>query len=391
VTVSDPLSERREAPVPGRQAPVRALGPRDRRPGDEVGLLRIVSILLKRWRAVVFLPLTAGFATAAISFAVPQTFVATTSFVPEVRSSARISGGFADLAGLASQFGVSLGSDGSQSPRFYADVAESRAILQPLLLSRFATPGRSTTAGDSTTLLQALGVGGKNLADSLERGLKKLRGRVAVKVDNPTNVVTVSVEARSAGLAANVANRLVTYLNAFNAQVRQSHARARRQFVEQRVSEGDKELKNAEADLRTFYERNRSWQQAPQLVFEEGRLRRQVELSQNLYLTLRREYETARIEEVNDIPVITVIDVAVPPQRRAWPKRTLLVILALVLGGLTATIWAFVADFVERARTEGEHDYMEFAETLTRVRDDFSHLVRRATGRAESRRTYPPS
>ena len=391
MTLPDPLSERRDAAVVSRQGSVRALGSRDSRAGEEIGLLRILSILLKRWRAVLFLPLTAGVVTGVLSFVVPQTFVATTSFVPEVRSSARLSGGFGDLAGLASQFGVSLGSDGSQSPRFYADVAESRAILQPLLLSRFSTSSGSTTAADSTTLLQALGVGGKNLADSLERGVKKLRERLSVKVDNPTSVVTVSIEARRADIAASVANRLVTYLNDFNAQVRQSHARARRQFVEGRVSEGERDLKNAEGDLRTFYERNRSWQQAPQLVFEEGRLRRQVELSQNLYLTLRREYETARIEEVNDIPVITVIDVAVPPQRRAWPKRTLLVILALVLGGLTGTVWAFVADYLEHARTEGERDYVEFKDVLTRAREDLSHFVRRATGRVAKRRAQPTS
>ena len=53
---------------------------------------------------------------------------------------------------------------------------------------------------------------------------------------------------------------------------------------------------DAEEQLRGFYERNRSWQQSPQLTFDEGRLRRQVEIRQEVYLTLRREYETARVE-----------------------------------------------------------------------------------------------
>src|SRR5439155_11813143 len=33
-----------------------------------------------------------------------------------------------------------------------------------------------------------------------------------------------------------------------------------------------------------------------------GRLRRQVDVRQEVYLTLRREYETARIDEANDTP-----------------------------------------------------------------------------------------
>src|SRR2546430_10409083 len=93
------------------------------------------------------------------------------------------------------------------------------------------------------------------------------------------------------------------------------------------------ELRRAEEAVKTFYERNRGWQQAPELVFEEARLRRQVNIGQEVYLTLKREYETARIEEVNDTPVITVIDTAVPPERRTSPQRALPVILAFGFRG----------------------------------------------------------
>src|SRR5205823_6630604 len=137
-----------------------------------------------------------------------------------------------------------------------------------------------------------------------------------------------SLDAAYPVLAAAVANRFVAYLNDFNTKSRQSQARERRKFIEQRLADGEGELRTAEESLRTFYERNRSWQQSPQLVFEEGRLRRQVEIRQEVYLTLRREYETARIEEVNDTPVITVIDRAVPPREKARPQRKLLVVLA---------------------------------------------------------------
>src|SRR5438132_8548828 len=52
-----------------------------------------------------------------------------------------------------------------------------------------------------------------------------------------------------------------------------------------------------------------------------------VDIRQEVSLTLRREYETARIEEVNDTPVITVIDPPVPPHERSSPKRLLLVLM----------------------------------------------------------------
>ncbi len=363
-------------PVPREQRTTRVPDSYQHLAYSEIGLLRIGSILLKRWRAVVFVPVLAALVTVVVSFVTPVTFTATTSFVPEVRSP-RLAAGLVGLSGLASQLGVSLGSDASQSPRFYADVAVSREILERLLLTRFATPGPRAADVDSTTLVRILATGGRNLSDSLQRGVTKLRTRVSLNVDNLTGIVTLRVDARDAGLAANIANRLVAYVNEFNAHVRQSQAGEKRRFVEQRTAESERDLKDAEVELRAFYENNRSWQQSPQLVFAESRLRRQVEIRQDLYVTLRREYESARIEEVNDIPVITVIDAAVPPQRRSWPKRTLLVVLALTLGSIVSTLWAYGADYLERARQEDEQNYLEFTGLVTRVRHEVSGMLRR--------------
>src|SRR5207244_4232373 len=151
----------------------------------------------------------------------------------------------------------------------------------------------------------------------------------------------IDVDARFPQLAAAVANRFIECLNDFNTKTRESQARERRKFVEGRLADGERDLRAAEEDLRTFYERNRSWQQSPQLVFEEGQLRRQVEIRQEVYLTLRRDYETARIEEVNDTPVITVLDIAVPPERRSKPKPILVAALAFFIAAIVGVSWAF--------------------------------------------------
>jgi hypothetical protein len=72
----------------------------------------------------------------------------------------------------------------------------------------------------------------------------------------------------------------------------------------------------------------------------------------DLASTLRREYETARIEEVNDAPVVTRVDSAVPPQRPQWPRPAPLAVLALsaglVIGVLTAAVAALLADWAAR-------------------------------------------
>src|SRR5205814_5354833 len=205
--------------------------------------------------------------------------------------------------------------------QFYADLIESRELMEQVLRARYPRPSEQGRSADSVTLLEILDEGGDDPADSLYQGVKRLAKLVSTSVDRKTDVVELDVDAHDRVLAALVASRFLAYLNDFNAKTRQSQAGERRKFTEDRLAQAEADLRRAEEELKVFYQRNRSWQQAPQLVFEEGRLRRQVDVRQEVYLTLRREYETARIDEANDTPVLTIIDPPIPPARTSKTTR----------------------------------------------------------------------
>src|SRR6266566_3091040 len=266
---------------------------------DHTSIFETLSAILKRWRSAFGIPLFVTLVVIVVSLFVPNVYTARTTFVPEASSETNLPSG---LAGLAGQLGINFGSEASQSPRFYAEVVKSRAILDRLLTATYANTLSPETPSDSTTLLTILRKGHRNRPDSLERAATRLASLMSVSIDAQTNIVTVKATLPDRDLAAAVLQRLISYLNDFNTQTRQSQARERRKFTEQRVASVENELRDAEEALKRFYQSNRSWQQSPQLVFEEGQLRRQVDLRQELYRTLRREYETARIQEVNDTP-----------------------------------------------------------------------------------------
>jgi len=338
----------------------------------DITLLDLGTVLVRHWRMVLGLPVVAGIAALLISFAMRPSFSANTTFVPEAGPNSRLPAG---LAGLAGQFGLSIGADASRSPRFYADVLKSREVLERVLRSHYADPRPTAQHGDSILLLDLLELRGRSAADSLSKGVRRLRNLISTQIDNQTSIVRLTVDSRYPDLAAGMANRLITYLNDFNAQTRQSQARERRKFVEQRVTSAELELRAAEGTLRSFLERNRSWQQSPQLVFEEGRLRRQVDIRQEVYLTLTREYETARIEEVNDTPVITVIDPAVPPQLRSSPRRSLLVGLGIILGAVLGVFVAFGREYLARSRRAADMSYRTFTGVLASALQDLKRLL----------------
>ena len=215
-------------------------------------------------------------AAAGLSLMMSPSFTATVVFFPEAGPAPRLPAG---LSGIVGQLGISLGGEATQSPRFYAEVLKSRALLERVLEERYRDSADGST--DFVRLLDIIHIHGRNAADSLANGVQALRTRIATQVDVQTDMVRVNATFGDPVLAAAIANHLIEYLNDFNTQTRQSQARERRKFVEQRTAAAEVELRSAEEDLRKFYERNRTWQQSPQLTFEEGRLRRQVDLRQD--------------------------------------------------------------------------------------------------------------
>jgi uncharacterized protein involved in exopolysaccharide biosynthesis len=336
---------------------------------DEISLLELVNVLLKRWKLVVGLPIVAAFLAAVVSLLIAPKYTATASFVPETESSGlSLPSG---VAGLAAQFGVAVPGGGANSPAFYGDVLRSRTIRDEVLQARYPDP-RGRAGADSVTLLAILDIDGGNLTERLEKGRKQLEKATSVRVDNETSVVAVSVETRHPVLSAAVANLFIDLLNRFNLETRQSNAEERRRFVEERMSAAEDELHAAEDDLQSFLERNRRIEGSPELQFHRDRLQRQVTIKQEVFTTLRRSYEEARIQEVNDTPVITVIDRAVTPDKKSSPKRKLNVILAFFLGGILGVFGAFGREFAARARENDRGDYEEFTSNWAALKGELS-------------------
>src|SRR2546427_303800 len=124
---------------------------------DEPRPLEFVNLLLRHRRVLVGLPVAAALVTAVVSLLVPAPYTATTTFVPEAGRGSRVPAG---LAGIASQVGVTLGGDASQSPQFYADLVQSRELMERVLLARYPAPGAGASAADSATMLKILDSGG---------------------------------------------------------------------------------------------------------------------------------------------------------------------------------------------------------------------------------------
>src|SRR5690606_19548061 len=152
-----------------------------------------------------------------------------------------------------------------------------------------------------------------------------------------------------ARLAEHINRRIRADLNDFTLDKRQTQAEQERVFIEGRLEVARAELEAAEKELASFYEANRSYQNSPRLAFEAGRLERRVQIRQEVYRTLAQAYEEARIQEVRNTPVLTIVD---PPEGSALPaiRLRLLAMLVLPVSALIVVAFVLVLEYLRQER-----------------------------------------
>ena len=84
----------------------------------------------------------------------------------------------------------------------------------------------------------------------------------------------------------------------------------------------------------------------PSLDEMRGRLTRNIESNLQVYITLRQQYELAKIEEARDHLLVTILDEAEASVLKKKPQRKIIVIGGIITGVLLSTIWAFFSSVI---------------------------------------------
>jgi capsule polysaccharide export protein KpsE/RkpR len=77
----------------------------------------------------------------------------------------------------------------------------------------------------------------------------------------------------------------------------------------------------------------------PAAAIEYIRARRELKIQETLLESMLRQYEIAKLDEAKEGPMLQPVDVALPPDRKSKPHRSIIVIACTVLGLLGSTAW----------------------------------------------------
>jgi len=292
----------------------------------------MLDAIARRWRVILGTGVLAALVAGAVILLLPRSYSSQSAFVTQSRRSS------STLSGLAAQFGLNMPvAEASQSPQFYADFVRSRPVLAS------AASRTYQVAAGGITVAQMYGIEKSDSAQTEFAVVERLGRQVEAAASVRTGVVRLRTRLRSAEAAQQLNQTLLELLNRFNMETRQSQAGAERAFAEQRYSDASARLRTSEAELLRFYQRNRDIRHSPELQFEADRLQRVVAMDQDVATSLLQALEQARIEEVRDTPLITVIEppsmAARPDSRGVVPAVAVAFLFGTVLGVLIVVVF----------------------------------------------------
>ena len=265
---------------------------------DAIDLVVLSRIIWNgRWIAMA---ITAAFALAATTYALIATewYRAEVLLAPAKDDS--MGGIAAQLGGLASLAGISVGNGGStvesiavlKSREFARDFIEDQDLLTVLLADQWDADTKRWKGSDPKKW--------PDIRDAVKVFDDDIR---SVREDKLTGLVTLSIEWTDPKVAADWANALVTRLND--------------RMREKAIVEADTNVKFLRRELESTDV---------------------VTLQQSIGRLLESELQKLMLARGNQEFAFRVMDRADPPKRRSSPKRALLVALATLFGGIVATL-----------------------------------------------------
>jgi uncharacterized protein involved in exopolysaccharide biosynthesis len=335
--------------------------------GTRARFLDYVEILVKWWRFIA-INITIVTALAVIlSLLLPKWYKATASILPPKDQ------GSLNLLGQATSLLRGLGSisrvggigQGGEAYNYFA-VLRSRSVLEDVV-RKF-------------NLIDLYGI----TDSSMEKAVKELQDNASFEYQDD-DYITIQVYDRDPQRAAAIANYFVDLLNRRSIELGTHEARSTREFIEKRLEQTRDTLRAVEERLKRFQEKsgilispeqsasissiadlyamkakkeievailartvsrdNEALQQMqleldeiqrklsaiPEAGLESYRLYREVALQQKIAEFMVPLYEQAKINEQKDVPVLLVLDRAVPPEKKAKPQRLLIVLAAASL------------------------------------------------------------
>lgn len=311
------MSQQTPPPHSGSSASKPAPAPQDGLGFEEeesIHILPIVNLLLINRKAILVPTLWLTLAVALYSLWLTPVYTATATFITTADT------GVADK--LAT--GAGQGDGMTSMPEYYTALLHSSSFLGALVKRQ-----KGVDASHPGAWLEELAGNDDDEEKLTLRAVSLLKEMVAIKPIPKGRILEVSVNSHDASLSERIASDVLEAISAQGGDERNQKALADRDFISKRLMESEQNLREAETALSAFLTRNHKLD-VPRLIAEEDRLKRAVALQEEIFTTLSKQLELAKIKVQENRALLRVLEE--PTSLRTGPKRLRMVIMALFAG-----------------------------------------------------------
>lgn len=402
-TPSRELNEQAES-VPG-MPPALPVAARATEEKDQISLLDLLIVVAERKRVVFWITAVFALLAVATSLLLPKRYTAVVTLLPPQQNAslgAALGGQLGGLAALAGGAGIRLNYNpndaivGMLKSRTVEDAMVQRFGLMQEYKARYPSDARKKFEHRATVdgsgkdnLIRISVVDGdprraaelangyveqfRNLSQNLaiteasqrrvffERELEQAKDKLAdaeealKRTELSTGMIQLDSQARAliesaAALRAQITAREVqiqgmqTYATGENAQLVQ----AQRELDSLRAQLAKLVGSEDSSDGEIILPKGR----VPEAGMEYVRRLRDVKYNETIFEILARQFEAAKLDEAKEGAIIQVVDPAIPPDKRSFPKRALIVIGATVLGFFFGVFLALAQAGFERMQDD---------------------------------------
>jgi non-specific protein-tyrosine kinase len=175
----------------------------------------------------------------------------------------------------------------------------------------------------------------------LDTSTKDLSSRVWVEAIVNTELIAISVEDDSPWRARDIANTLADLIVEQAQSLYAGGGRSAREILQEQLNVVESNVERDRADLESLIGHDASGQG------EVDALSRKIALEEETYALLLRQYEQARVAEAMRANSITIVDPAIPPETPRGPSRTLVILVAVLVGLLAGTALALLLEYLD--------------------------------------------
>lgn len=124
-----------------------------------------------------------------------------------------------------------------------------------------------------------------------------------------------------------------------------------------------KSMKFGEDDIKSSLNFFIPFEKIPETGILYLRIKRDYEIQNKLLEFLYPIYEQAKIEEQKNIPVVVVVDEAIPPEKKSSPKRSLIVLVTFLSSFILSVFYVRFKDYFENLKND-EKKFRTFKELI---------------------------